>query len=303
MIKMLVVTPGRLGDFVMAVPALRMLKKTVEAEAEVTLVVGPEAGDLAVRLPYSDKIVIGTRDGKVLQFGQLVESSYDVGVLLRYDADYYGVAGQMQKCCDFTATWASNVTEAKLKRNGPAWDRNFDMVLRPDGHIMHEVLRNLVLAGSVGGFNVSTTEPLALPYLREFAKLPELPLVVAPFTGEAHKDMLTDWWPLLKGREAVLIGTPEQAAKLEAMAEEIEASVYTGPLTTSMGLVANAGKVVTMDSGMSHVAAAYGRPHMAIFTGWDGTDGSSYDPKRFGPWASTSRWTRQQDQLIDFLEA
>ncbi len=300
---LLVMAPGRLGDFVLAVPAIRQLVLGMP-DWKVTLAVGPEAGDLAVKLPWPYYVAVGARPtGKKLFFGDRLDAHYDAGVLLRYDADYYGAAELLVDRCDWVATWAHDVTKAKLERNGPQWDKNFNVLLQSDGAVLHEVLRNLELAGAVAGIDVRIDEPLTLPFLYEYGVVPELPLVVAPFTGEAHKDMLTDWWPLLRGHEPLLIGTGGQRALLESMAEEVGGGVYTGPLLSACGLVANAQKVVTMDSGMSHVAAAYGRPHMAIFTGWDGTDGTSYDPKRFGPWAPTSRWTRQQDQLADFLEA
>lgn len=299
---MLVVCPAKIGDFILAVPALRKLRKDLD-EWDITLAVGPEAAPLAARLPYYNRFVELERKGKKLSDANFcLQDNYDAGVLLRYDADYYGAAELVFDRCDKSFTWSAKVTPWKEKRNGLAWDQDFTFILPPDGEVKHEIVRNVELVTEVTGITGQISVHDALPIMKDWAHLQEEHLIVVPGAGEPGKEMADFMVPYFTGYDPIWVGAPEERPHLERLAGMVGGIVYTAPLIHSMGLVAKAKKVVTMDSAMSHVAAAYGRKHMALWRKWDGAPGSPYDPKRFGPWNRSSRWTSDQTRIKDFLK-
>jgi len=304
--SLLLVKPDKLGDFILAVPALRAIRQSMPTE-EITLVVGPEAAPLAMRLPYYDKLLVGQRKGKFLECNEL-DDFYQVGALLRYDADYYNAAAMFGDRCKIAVTWDREVTPWKAERNDANWHNQFTTWLMPDDDIVHEVIRNLELAQCLTGDSYEIDTPLGLPFMREWGKLIESKLVVVPGAGEAKRQMPLTWARMFHGYDPLFVGAPHERELLETFALEADGTVYTGPLVSSMGHVALADKVVTMDSGMSHVAAAYGRDHLCIVNGWDLTPGSPNDPKRFGPWSPNSKTVVVVDELDpalmkQFLEA
>ena len=304
--SLLIVKPDKLGDFVLAVPALRHIRQALPTE-QITLVVGPEASQLALRLPYYDRVLVGHRDGKQLVCNELDEH-YQLGCLLRYDADYYRASDMFGERCDVSLTWDRTVTPWKEARNDHAWRRQFTTWLAPDNDILHEVIRNLELAQTLTGKDVEIDTPLGLPFMREWGKLIEHKLVVVPGAGEDKRRMPLKWATMFEGYDPLFVGAPNERELLETFAVEANGSVYTGPLVTSMGHVALAEKVVTMDSGMSHVAAAYGRDHLCIVNAWDQTNGTANDPKRFGPWSPNSKTVvvvneLDPDLMKQFLES
>ena len=287
MTNILIVKPDKLGDFVLAVPAIKLLCENLP-QAKITLAVGPEAADLAKWLPLPVRVEVGQRQGKRLVFqpGQLGWN--DGGLLLRYDADYYGAAELLAEHCETSWTWERDVTPTKLERNPPGWEKMFTWLLRGDGQIKHEVLRNLELASFAcgNGTMIDSTTKLWLPTAREWNDLPEEQLVVVPGAGEVKKMMTPDQWAFvgLRRWEPLWLGAPSERGLLEACAERVGGSVYAGDMRTACGLIHKAKRVVTMDSGMGHVAAAYGKRQLVVNVVGQVPDNSPYSRLRFGPW-------------------
>ena len=287
MTEILVVKPDKLGDFVLAVPALKFLCQRLEG-ARITLAVGPEAGELAEWLPLPMRVEVGKRDGKRLVFDRDQLGWYDGGVLLRYDADYYGAAELIAEHCATSWSWEREVTPTKMERNPPGWEKLFTWLVRADGQVKHEVIRNLELVHFASGSdeNVNPLTQLWLPTAREWNDLQEEQLVIVPGAGEPKKMLTPEQWAFvgLRRWEPLWLGAPSERGLLEACAEACGGSVYTGNLRTACGLIHKAKRVVTMDSGLGHVAAAYGKRQLVVNMVGQVPEDSPNSPVRFGPW-------------------
>lgn len=286
MMNLLVVKPDKLGDFILAVPAIKLLREQLP-HTNITLAVGPEVAEIATWLPMDIKVKVGQRRGKRLVFNPGVLGWHDAGILLRYDADYYGAAEILAEHCEMRFSWEREVTPTKIARNPPGWETFFTLLRRKDDHVKHEVIRNLELAQfALGAGVVDERTPLWLPTRREWNDLPSFQLVVVPGAGEPKKMLTPDQWAFvgLRDWDVLWLGAPSELGLLEACGERCGGSVYAGDLRTACGLVHNAQHVVTMDSGLGHVAAAYGKKQLVVNVVGPVPEESPYSPKRFGPW-------------------
>jgi heptosyltransferase-1 len=111
------------------------------------------------------------------------------------------------------------------------------------------------------------------------AWLPRQPMVVL-LTGTSRADKLWpehDWIGLgqtlaERGQVSVLpAGSAEERARAHRLAAQIPGSLVAPPLAVAelAGLFADAQLVVGLDSGLTHLAAALGRPAIALFCGSD----------------------------------
>ncbi len=144
----------------------------------------------------------------------------------------------------------------------------------------HRVQRNLQLAGAAGA-RVQTEEAW-IPAGRPEGKLPSGPFVLAsPFAGWAGKQ-----WPIgsygelaetlrKEGLELVLNASESQAAHLRAMNH---VCIHTSSLPGLIDATRRATAVIGVDSGPLHLAAALGKPGVALF--------GPTDPAQTGPYNS-----------------
>jgi ADP-heptose:LPS heptosyltransferase len=309
-VNILIVKPDKLGDFILATPALFKINELAPDNWRITLAVGPEAGELATRLPLSAqwRVEVGGRKGKRLTFGPGQLHWYDRGVLLRYDADYYNAAEIVAEHCRESVTWSREVTPTKLERNPPAWEHFFTNCYKPTEPLAHEVVRNIQLAGGLLNVNLSYDLPLFLPTRREWLQQPRERLVIVPGAGEAKRMLSPDQWAFvgLRRWEPLWLGAPSELPLLEACAERCGGSVYAGDIMTALGFVHNAERVVTMDSGLSHAAAAYEKKHLCVNVVGLVPPESPNSVVRFGPWNKDSTVVQPQfltsDNFVKWME-
>lgn len=148
----------------------------------------------------------------------------------------------------------------------------------------HAVERNRQLAAAAFGYTVPATLDYgieALPLRADW--LGEAPYAVL-LTATSRADKL---WPeahwvelgralAASGRRVVLpSGSPEEQARARRIAEALPdaaaAAVAAPPLSIAMlaQLFAGADRVIGLDTGLTHLAAALDRPTVALFTGSD----------------------------------
>ena len=101
-------------------------------------------------------------------------------------------------------------------------------------------------------------------------------LVVAPFTTRPQKHWpQTHWVTLLRvlaaqGRRVVILGGPADAASAAAIAREVQSPLLddrTGQtsLVAAAQLIAGATAIIGVDTGLTHLGFALGRPTIALF--------------------------------------
>ena len=136
MARVLVVRNDKVGDFMLAWPALALLKR---AGCHVGVLVPPYTADLALACPYVNEIVIDP--GKDAPFEQqksllqeIVENSYDasltlfstwrIGVLLRQAAIPYRLAPATKFA---QILYTRRVTQRRSRSIKPEWEYNLDL--------------------------------------------------------------------------------------------------------------------------------------------------------------------------------
>jgi heptosyltransferase-1 len=146
----------------------------------------------------------------------------------------------------------------------------------------HVVDRNLELATAVGASNMLSAFPL--PPGEPEGRLPMGGFVLAsPLGGWPAKQWPLEYWAALgglltgkMGLPLVLNGPPEAAPMLESVNET---TTHVSGLTGLIDATRRALAVVGVDSGPLHLAAALGKPGVAIY--------GPTDPERNGPYGDS----------------
>jgi ADP-heptose:LPS heptosyltransferase len=165
---------------------------------------------------------------------------------------------------------------------GWLYSRNVEDAERPGRHLSERPLR--VVEPLIGAFQPPATITPPEP-LREFAAVcaelgldPARPVaVIAPGAGWAAKE-----WPAERfaavveriaavGRQVVAVGSRSQQAlckqSLAALPADERVVLCGRPIGEVCGLLSGAESVVGNDSGLGHLAAAYARRTVVVFTG------------------------------------
>jgi len=144
----------------------------------------------------------------------------------------------------------------------------------------HAVVRNRSLVGQALGYapGPDVDYGISAP-LKPFAWAPAGPYVVLLHaTSLADKEWPEERWVELgqrlraSGLAAVLpAGTPRERSRSQAIARRVEFAVVPPPsgIATLASLLAGAEMVVGVDTGLTHLGAALGRPTVAIFCATD----------------------------------
>jgi heptosyltransferase-1 len=148
----------------------------------------------------------------------------------------------------------------------------------------HRVDRNLELVAAAGATSLLHTFPL--PDGHAEGELPRGPFVLAsPLAGWGSKQWPIEYYQELAHRlpvPLVINGPPEAAAFLARIAG---ASVHLSGIPGLIHATRRALAVIGVDSGPLHLAAALGKPGVAIY--------GPTDPESHGPYGGTLRVLRQ----------
>jgi heptosyltransferase-1 len=106
--------------------------------------------------------------------------------------------------------------------------------------------------------------------------LPASPYVVL-LTGTSRADKCwpeSDWVALGRALDCTLVlpaGSVEERARAERLAQQLPHAVVAPPLGIAAlaGLLAGSQRVIGLDTGLTHLATALGKPTLAIFSGSD----------------------------------
>lgn len=287
--KVLVIKLGALGDFVLALAAMKKIREA-HPKAKITLLTTPPFEALAKLSPYFNTI---ETDGRPEDFGDLTRM---LGRLrsARYDRVYDLQTNNrtnwyFQALRPFPPQWSGIASGCSLPQRGKARQH------------MHTLERQADQLRAAGIWPDAPTEPGSAPppdlswILRRHKEARPVAGAAAPRPyvlfvpgGSAHR--LEKRWPveafaqlgsLLKARglDIVIIGGPQESA----MARQIQKSVgqardLTGRTDFAQLAVlgAKAALVVGNDTGPTHLLAASGAPTIALFS-------DASDPDLCGP--------------------
>jgi len=159
----------------------------------------------------------------------------------------------------------------------------------------HKVDQNLELAAGAGASTVLRTFPI--PAGRAEGTLPAGPFVLAsPLTGWGAKQWPLDYYTQLgarlrgeAGMPLVLNGPPQERAALEGVPDT---ALHLSSLEGLIDATRRATAVVGLDSGPLHLAAALGKPGVAIY--------GPTAPPRNGPYGDTFTVLRSPQAVTSY---
>ena len=276
--RILVVRLGAMGDIIHALPAVASLKHSFPG-ARVTWVVEPRWAPLLEANPFVDRVTPlrrGTARGILASWREIRSEGYDFAV------DFQGLikSAVTAACARPTRIFGFHRSEARERAAALFYS---DEVSSASEHMVD---RNLDLASAAGA---TALRVFPLPPGAPEGELPHGDFVLAsPLAGWRRKQ-----WPLAYygalaarlrgelGMALVLDGPQSTAAEL---AEVEGAERHFSGLPGLIHATRRAAAVVGVDSGPMHLAAALGRPGVAIF--------GPTDPARNGPYNSKIRVLR-----------
>jgi len=267
--NVLVIRLGAMGDIVAALPAVASLKHSIP-RSKITWVVEHAWVDLLESNPYVDAVVALERRtwaGLKQAWRDLRAQRFDVGV------DFQGLIK--------SALVAAVARPDRIFGYGPALVRepaaSWFYSTRVSSAAQHVVDQNLDLAAAAGATSILRTFPL--PAGLPEGQLPEGDFVLAsPLAGWPAKQWPLEYFADLAAMIRREWGIPlvlNAPHALECPGVETQVSGLRGLIHATRRALA----VVGVDSGPLHLAAALGKPGVAIY--------GPTDPARNGPYGGT----------------
>jgi lipopolysaccharide heptosyltransferase I len=280
--RILVVRLGAMGDVIHALPAVASLKHSFP-RSHVSWVVRPRWMPLLEGNPFLDEIIPLERNmtGISSAWRRLRADRFDLAVDLQ---------GLVQSGLVTAAARADRIVGFHRSQAWERWASLFysHEVTTTSAHIVD---RNLELVTAAGASSILRTFPL--PEGRAEGELPAGKFVLAsPLAGWGAKQ-----WPLEMFAEVarrldaplVLNGSPESAATLAGVRG---ARVHLSGIAGLIDATRRAQAVIGVDSGPMHLAAALGKPGVAIF--------GATDPARNGPYGGSLKVLRSATAVTTY---
>jgi heptosyltransferase I len=276
---MLVVRLGALGDIIFTLPAVASLKHSFPG-LRLDWAVEERWAPLLEENPFVDRVLAIRRDSPAAlweSWRQLRDGRYDFAV------DFQGLmkSAVVASLARTRRIFGFHATQA---RERPAALFYSDTALSRSAHMVDKNLDLAAAAGAAGALRV-----FPLPAGRQANELPAGDFVLAsPLAGWRGKQ-----WPLqhyralafLLRRELgiplVLDGPP---SAMPVLTEVREAVPHPSDVAGLIYATRRAAAVVGVDSGPLHIAAALGKPGVALY--------GPTDPARNGPYGGTLRVLR-----------
>ncbi|MBC7875242.1 MAG: glycosyltransferase family 9 protein [Ferruginibacter sp.] len=261
--KFLIIRFSSIGDIVLTTPVIRCLKKQVPG-AEVHFLTKDSFRQVVAHNPYIDKLHVLAHSWE-LMIEELRTEAYDYIIDLHHNAQTLRVKNALKK-----------KTFSFYKLNIQKYFYTaFKINVLPKIHIVDRYLE------TVGSFGVKN-DGGGLDYFiapHEQVKKEDIPAshaagYIACVIGAAHA---TKRWPVHKWKEfcmtmdhpIILLGGPEDAASGNEIAETDPVKVYNAcgkfKLNESADLVKRSKLVITNDTGLMHIAAAFNKPIISLW--------------------------------------
>ncbi len=275
--RILVVRLGAMGDVIHTLPAVASLKHSFPG-SRVTWVVEPRWSPLLEGNPFLDRVVLlerGSLRGLLHSWGALRAEGYDLAI------DFQGLIKSALAATAARPERIFGFHQSQLRE--PAAGLFYSN--KVSSSAVHVVDRNLDLAAAAGAANALRTFPL--PPGRPEGNLPASDFVLAcPLAGWGSKQWPIESYGSLAARlrrelgiSLVLNGPPGCS-----FPQAESALPHESGLAGLIHATRQAAAVVGVDSGPLHLAAALGKPGVAIF--------GPTDPARNGPYGDSLRVLR-----------
>jgi ADP-heptose:LPS heptosyltransferase len=261
--KFLIIRLSSIGDIVLTTPVIRCLKQQVP-DAEVHFLTKDSFRSVIEHNPYIDKLHVLAHSWE-LMIEELKTEAYDFIIDPHHNTKTLRIKKVLKvKAFSF---YKLNIQKYFLTA--------FKINVLPKTHIVDRYLK------TVESFGVRN-DGKGLDYFiakEEETKLSDIPAshqagYIACVIGAAHT---TKKWPVHKWKEfcaamqhpIILLGGPEDREAGEAIAAVDDIKIYNAcgkfKLNESADLVRKAKLVITHDTGLMHIAAAYKRPVISIW--------------------------------------
>jgi ADP-heptose:LPS heptosyltransferase len=260
--KILVMRLSSMGDIVLTTPVLRALKSQLEGEVEVHFLCKQNFADLLKANPYLYRI--HTFDRTVQEvLPQLVEQDFDYVIDLHKNIRTSVVKRRLKKLqFDFD----------KLNFKKWLWV-NFGFNFMPPLHIVDRYMATLKAFGikddGLGlDYHIPVGEGLTEAFLQQLPSQHFLVVVIgAAHTGKRADAEVWKQWLQSIHYPIVLIGGKEDMDAAQQIAHSSQAINLVGQLSIhqSADVIARSHVVVTGDTGMMHIAAAFGKRIISIW--------------------------------------
>ncbi|HWC97292.1 MAG TPA: glycosyltransferase family 9 protein [Candidatus Sulfopaludibacter sp.] len=284
-VRILVVRLGAMGDILHALPAVASLKHNFPG-SRLTWLVKPHWAPLLEGNPFVDRLVFLRRDFPAGLYGtwqELRREEYDFAV------DFQGL---LQSAALASAAHPERIYgfhQSQVRERAAAIFYSSKTL----SAVAHVVDRNLDLAAAAGATSVLHTFPL--PAGSAEGQLPEGDFVLAsPLAGWRGKQWPMEHYAVLATRlrqelgvPLVLNGPPGSAFPLAP-----DALLHCSGLPGLIDATRRAAAVLGVDSGPLHLAAALGRPGVAVF--------GPTDPMRNGPYGGTLQVLRKPGSTTSY---
>lgn len=305
-LRVLIIRRDGIGDFVLTTPFLRELRRSLP-EANITLLVGRNARDLAATCPYAD--AVQTIPLRNLTLGELLglikfartnlRGQFDLVLLPRWDVDMYW--STLIACLSGAPRIIAYTRKTSVLKAARNW--GYDKLLSdplPPGDSPHEIDRALALATYLGGridsraMEVWPTGADKIEADRYFELAGDAVHPrpwVALGIGASNGRKVWPWFgELLAALKQRMTFTPlafVSSDELEITSRLREAMpecfLVSQPLRVTAVILSRCEIFVGNDSGLLHIAAAVGLPTVQISCHpRDGEPTHENSPARFG---------------------
>jgi ADP-heptose:LPS heptosyltransferase len=261
--KFLIIRFSSIGDIVLTTPVIRCLKKQVP-DAEIHFLVKDSFRSIVQHNPYIDKVHVLAHSWE-LMIEELKVEEYDYIIDLHHNTKTLRVKNALKK---------KSFSFYKLNIQKYFYTA-FKINMLPDVHIVDRYLK------TVTSFGVKN-DGAGLDYFiaeQEKIKRQDIPAshtagYIACVIGAAHG---TKRWPIHKWKEfctkmnhpIILLGGSEDRVNGDEIAAVDTIKVYNAcgkfKLNESADLVRNAKLVISNDTGLMHIAAAFKRPVISLW--------------------------------------
>jgi heptosyltransferase-1 len=273
--RILVVRLGAMGDIIHTLPAAASLKHSYPG-SHLTWIVEPRWIPLLEDNPFIDRIAVLRRDslsGIFTSWRELRSDSYDLAV------DFQGLFKSGLVASASHASRIFGFHRTQLRERIAAFFYS-DQVLTRAAHVVD---RNLELATAAGATSLLRAFPL--PAGSPEGELPAGDFVLAsPLAGWAAKQWPIEHYRALASRLHRDLRIPLVLNAPSTMPPVEDAIPHVSGIAGLIHATRRAAAVLAVDSGPGHMAAALGKPGVALF--------GPTDPARNGPYGDTLRILR-----------